>query len=454
MYMGYAYDAVYTWAHALQACITAGQDPVAQGTAMSTYLRGVSFTGKTGTITLDTVGDRSVNVSVTHTLQNIRAGGTTVSVGTINGSSAALNTSGIMAYDGSFTVPSGVPSIIKVAVLYPEDSGTAPNTQAVLQYVLNQSNANASITPGSSLELVFRLLDNSGVAHAKDYLVQNATQIMADSCMEGEPLVAAFMTQWSGWTMHVLPTIQSQGFPVVNFYSTNAMLSGQEGFFRTVSSDSLTAEVAADWVVSMGFNRLMTVATGSAAGGVDPYGEDGSRSVKSVLQQRSTVKYGTSDHYQVCMWGGDALSFVVTCSARTRLSQVKFMRLHACKSIPCFFAPTSHTPGQPQVVLQVFIPLGKNSNTAASLATQLDQIAASGATVVVVYDMYAGGGNLMTLVGNHTDSEGNNLHLAGKRTLREGMLWFLAGDTPELAVHHPHPLPAVWWCFICCLSSL
>ena len=50
-----------------------------------------------------------------------------------------------------------------------------------------------------------------------------------------------------------------------------------DGFYRVVSSDLLSAQVAADYILDIGFERLMTVATDEA------YGKGGERMFKSYL---------------------------------------------------------------------------------------------------------------------------------------------------------------------------
>ena len=97
-YMGFAYDAVYTFAHAIQACLTQGLDPNTQGTNFTTFLRGTSFTGKTGTVAFDDKGDRS---NSNYELRNIHEGGVYKTVGFLNqtGPMATVNTSAIILYN-------------------------------------------------------------------------------------------------------------------------------------------------------------------------------------------------------------------------------------------------------------------------------------------------------------------------------------------------------------------
>ena len=79
-----------------------------------------------------------------------------------------------------------------------------------------------------------------------------------------------------------------------------------------------------------------------------------------------------------------------------------------------------------QVVVQILLPAKKKILTDTEISASLLQVASSGATVVVMYDRFALSGNFMELVAAHPGS------LAGQRSTREGMLWYMAGDEPNL----------------------
>ena len=116
-YMGYAYDTVYVFAHAIQACLSEGLDPNSQGTNLTSFLRAVSFKGRTGQVALDPQGERVTSKMITHEVKNIILGGRYKSVGFLNQTAATLNVSAMVSFNNRTGKPQHVLRMLNIGVI-------------------------------------------------------------------------------------------------------------------------------------------------------------------------------------------------------------------------------------------------------------------------------------------------------------------------------------------------
>eukprot|EP01088_Endostelium_zonatum_P001047 TRINITY_DN1131_c0_g1_i1.p1 TRINITY_DN1131_c0_g1~~TRINITY_DN1131_c0_g1_i1.p1 ORF type:complete len:795 (+),score=101.70 TRINITY_DN1131_c0_g1_i1:133-2517(+) len=127
IYSPYSYDCVMTYAHAIAAMLTDNQDP-RNGSLLLNYIKSVNFTGATGTVVIDSSGDRAVPNYGILNLVNINNTNVFVQVGAYRpsfiNSNATTNVNSAFAFNSRVIWPSGSVQIPNIPIV----QGDLPDT--------------------------------------------------------------------------------------------------------------------------------------------------------------------------------------------------------------------------------------------------------------------------------------------------------------------------------------